>query len=213
MEKGFNYILKIIFYFLIFLCSNSVIAEDENINDVKTFYKLVPVDEFSFHLDDKERIDLLENRLSEVRRDQLNYKIENDLIKDIYKINYERINIFITLILGIIAILGYLGIKDIGVIKREYTEELDNIKIIKDQFEIKTNEFDDKKMKIEDEIKSILKENQLQNEKIKFIELKEKMRSLFKDRMLTPALEFSNAALEINPTDQICLNMKGSILV
>jgi hypothetical protein len=211
-KTGDDSIMKFIIYFLIFFYSFGVHAESENSNDVKIYYELVPVDEITLHLNNKERIDLLENRLSEVRRDQLNYKIENGLLKETYKINYERINIFITIILGIIAILGFLGIRDIGIIKKEYEAELINIKGLKNQFELKNIEIDNSKKRIDDDLKNIIKENQEQNEKIKFIELKEKAATLFKDRQLSLALEFVNAALEIDQNNAMCLNIKGSIL-
>ena len=155
----------------------------------------------------------LEHKVKIIDANQLNYKIEKDLLKETYSNNYDKINIFITFTLGFIAIIGFLGIRDINAIKEKFEKELNEIKEIKNQFDLKSNEFDDNKKKIDGELKTIIEVNQEQSSKIKFIELKEKIGSLYNDRKLTLALEFTNAALEINQSDPSCLNVKGSILI
>ena len=84
---------------------------------------------------------------------------------------------------------------------------------IKEQFIQKSKEFDIEKEKIDEELKTIIKENQEQNKKIKFIELKEKASSLYKEKNYSMALEFVNAALDINEANPVCLQIKGSILI
>jgi tetratricopeptide (TPR) repeat protein len=162
--------------------------------------------------DFERRIDSVERNLKFVEANQLNYKIEKDLLKEAYSNNYEKISLFITILLGFIAILGYLGIKDIGSVKDKYYNELAELKRIKATFDIKANEFDVEKKKIDNELKAIIRENQEQNQKFKFIELKEKMSSLHHKENLPLALEFAKAALEIDPTDLDCLFTKGQIL-
>lgn len=158
------------------------------------------------------RLDNIENNVKQVETNQLNYKIEKDLLKETYSNNYEKINLVITIIFGIMGILGYLGLKDISSIKKEYEQELSNLKQLQGQFNLKSIEFDSEKTKFENELKSIIKENEEQSRKIKFIELKDKARTLLKDNSLTPALEFANAALNINSEDTDLLNLKGCIL-
>ncbi len=155
----------------------------------------------------------LEHKVKIIDSNQINYKIEKDLLKETYSNNYKNINLFITIILGMVAILGYMGIKDIGTIKEKYNKELGDLKEIKSQFDSKYLEFYQEKEKIDEELKTIIKENQEQNKKIKFIELKEKTESLFKEKNLMMSLDFCNAALDINPTDSSCLSFKGAILV
>ena len=158
------------------------------------------------------RLNNIENNVKQVETNQLNYKIERDLLKETYSNNYERINLVITIIFGIMGILGYLGLKDISSIKKEYEQELSNLKKLQGQFNSKSIEFDNEKTKFENELKLIIKENEEQNSKIKFIELKDKARTLLKDNSLAPALEFANAALNINSEDADLLNLKGRIL-
>ena len=121
------------------------------------------------------RIKQLEEQLKEVRRDELNYRIEKDLLKETYSNNYERINTIITIILGIIGILGYLGIRDINSIKKEYTSELAKLKQLQTEMTTKYQEFQTSKEKYDSELRDILKTNEEQNKKIKALELKEKI--------------------------------------
>jgi tetratricopeptide (TPR) repeat protein len=154
----------------------------------------------------------LERQVKQIDTNQLNYKIEKDLLKETYSNNYERISLIITIVLGIMGVLGYLGLKDISTIKKEYEKELIDLRQIQGQFNLKLLELDTDKKKFEEELKSIIKENEDQSRKIKFLELKDKVRILLKDNSLTPALEFANAALNIIQEDNELLNLKGSIL-
>lgn len=158
------------------------------------------------------RLNDVEHTIKQIDANQLNYKIEKDQLKETYSNNYEKINLVITLILGVMGILGYMGLKDISTIKKEYEKELSDLKQIQSQFNLKSQELDSDKKKFDEELKSIIKENEEQSKKIKFIELKDKVRTLLKDNSLTPALEFANAALNISGTDADLLNQKGQIL-
>jgi tetratricopeptide (TPR) repeat protein len=158
------------------------------------------------------RISDIERSVKQIDANQLNYRIEKDLLKETYSNNYEKISLMITLLLGVTGVLGYLGLKDITSVKKEYEVELSNLRQIQGQFNIKSQEFDTEKKKFEKDLKSIIKENDEQSRKIKFIELKDKVRSLMNDNHLTPALEFANAALLITNNDIDLLNQKGRIL-
>ena len=65
------------------------------------------------------KLEDLEFRLKRIEGNEQNYKLEKDLLKETYSNNYERINFFITIALGLIGILGFLGIRDISSIKKE----------------------------------------------------------------------------------------------
>jgi len=49
----------------------------------------------------------LEKQIQEIRRDQLNYKIEKDILKEVYSSNIATINLVITLILAVFGIIGF----------------------------------------------------------------------------------------------------------
>lgn len=158
------------------------------------------------------KINTLENYVKTIDKNQLNYKIEKDLLKETYSNNYDSINMIITIILGIIGIIGYLGIRDINSIKKEYLTELGKLKSLQTDFENKSNEFNVEKNKFDTEIKQILLENEKQNNKIKFIELKEKIKSFLKDNKLYESLDFIGVALDIYPEDETILRCKARTL-
>ena len=53
-----------------------------------------------------QRINTLENKVDEIKRDQLNYRIEKDLLKETYTTNYNSINSVISIGLLFITILA-----------------------------------------------------------------------------------------------------------
>jgi tetratricopeptide (TPR) repeat protein len=154
----------------------------------------------------------LENDIKRIEANQINYKVEKDLLKETYSNNYEKINFFITFVLGLVGIFGFLGLKDISSIKKEYEAELHKLRLIQGEFDLKSKSFDTDKKKFEEELKSIITENEEQSRKIKFIELKEKVKTLIKDNSIATALEFVNVALSIEENDKSLLNQKGMIL-
>lgn len=167
---------------------------------------------FKDSINNERRLDDIEHIIKRIDNNQLNYKIEKDLLKETYSNNYENINLIVTLILAVMGILGYLGLKDIGGVKKEYMSELSSLKTLKSKFEIKTKELDERKKEFDLEIKSMIEENNKQNQRIKFIELKDKAESYLREDNITSALEFINAALEINPKDVSVIIYKARVL-
>ena len=159
--------------------------------------------------DFKKEINELKEEVERVKRDQLNYRIEKDLIKETYSANYERINIVITIVLGIIGILGYIGIRDISSIKKEYAVELDKIRNLQNEFKAKSNEFDSQKATYDNEIKKLIEVNEDQNKKLKLLEIKEKVfKILDEEKISTEVLQYITIGLEIDPKDMNLHNAK-----
>jgi tetratricopeptide (TPR) repeat protein len=159
----------------------------------------------------EEKFEINQNQLSEVRRDQLNYKIEKDLLKETYENNYQKISMFITVILGIIGVAGFIGIRDINSIKKEYVTELANLKQLQTDLSSKFKEFETSKEKYDGELRDVIRTNDDQNKKIKILELKEKIQSLFGEKKYVQALEFCVVALELNPIDISLLQQKARL--
>lgn len=185
--------------FLLFFISFSIISFSEVKKD--TISKTQLIYKFS----------VLEDQLKEVRRDQLNYKIEKDLLKETYENNYQRISLFITLVLGIFGVAGYIGIRDINSIKKEYVSELGKLKQLQIDISSKFKEFETSKEKYDTELRDIISTNEEQNKKIKVLELKEKIANLFKDKQYVQALEFCVVALELTPNDVPLLREKARL--
>ena len=67
-------------------------------------YNIYAKDSLNIVEQNQYQIEILQNDVKEIRRDQLNYKIEKELLKETYSSNYTTVQIFISLILGIFAI-------------------------------------------------------------------------------------------------------------
>jgi tetratricopeptide (TPR) repeat protein len=182
--------------FLLFLCGN--IKAQNSIDSLKMIQLEL-------------KYQILEDRFKEVKRDQLNYSIEKDIYKEVYKNNFERINITITFVLGLFGVLGFIGIRNISTIKKDYSNELQSLKELRQNFEIKIHDFSKLKENYDNEIKIITETNITQNNKIQLLELKEKIKKKIKNDELTMALETSLVALEIAPKDISLLKDIGKI--
>jgi tetratricopeptide (TPR) repeat protein len=167
------------------------------INDSLNFEKL------------KSKIEILQNKVDEIKRDQLNYSIEKDLLKNTYSNNYDKINLFITGILLIFGFLGFLGLRDINSIKKEYNEELSKIRGLQNEIVSKSNEFNETKIKYDIEIKEILKQNEEQNRKLKVLEIKDQIERLSKEKKYEKVIEYCIIALEFAPNDIDLLRSKA----
>lgn len=162
---------------------------------------------------DNYSIEQLQNDVKEIRRDQLNYRIEKDLLKETYSSNFSTVQIIISLILGIFAILGYLGLRGINSLQEEYNSELTKLKDIKSEFELKLKDLSASQEKVKEQISSIDSLNEEQNKKIKILEIKEKIGSLFSQKNYQRTLDYVAIGLELSPDDIELINFRASSLI
>ena len=165
------------------------------------------------------RLDRIETSLSEIRRDQLNYKIEKDLLKETFSSNYQTINIVLTIVLGMFTIVGILGtivgilgIRDISATRKEYLAELERINTLRKDLEIKLSKIGEEQEKVKTDYLEIIKVNEEQGRKIKVLELQEKISSLIKSRNYRRALEYITVGLNLDPHNTILLDQKARTL-
>lgn len=175
-------IILLIFCFNIFICYGET---KDTLNCIKL----------------KREIENLENQVKEVRRDQLNYSVEKNLLKETYSSNYEQTNQVITIILGIIGLFGYLGLRDINSIKKEYKAELERLNKLKSDLEQKINSISNTQIKYEKEVAEIIAQNEEQNTKIKLLELNQKIKKLSVEKKYPAALENCLIALQLDPNN------------
>ncbi len=175
----------IILFFLTFFLLDNISARD-TLNVIKQ---------------DQYTIEILHNDVKEIRRDQLNYRIEKDLLKETYSSNYTTIQIVISLILGIFTILGYLGLRSIFSQKKEYEFELFKLKDLKSEFEIKLKDLTVSQEKVEEQIKTIDRINDAQNKQIKILEIKEKVGTLYNQKNYHRTLDYVKIGLELSIND------------
>jgi hypothetical protein len=199
---------KRILFFLILLFSLTSAASETNKDKTKAALPTISKEQ-KLEL----RVYSLEHKLQMLAQGQLNYKIEKNLLKETYSNNYQLFNVIITIVLGIIGVIGFSGIRSINTTKKEYIEELAELKLTKSTFDNQIIEFNREKEEIDSSLKIISEENKHQNEQIKFLELKSKISPLIEADNLILALDFANAALLIYPTDTYVLQKKSLILI
>ncbi|MEO8589209.1 MAG: hypothetical protein ABI432_07575, partial [Flavobacteriales bacterium] len=152
-----------------------------------------------------------QSRIDHLESSGDNYRIEKDLLKETYSNNYERINLFITAILGLFGILGFLGIKDINSIKKDYRAELASLRTLQDEFRAKTLDLESQKKIFSDEIAKLIDENKLQNRRIQLVELKAKAQEALAKNDPS-GLDFANLGLGIDENEPQLLSIKGCYL-
>ncbi|MDP3513646.1 MAG: hypothetical protein Q8S20_12930 [Sulfuritalea sp.] len=145
-----------------------------------------------------------------LRRDQINYRLEKDLLKEAYASNLQSINITITIVLGVIGVLGYLGIRSIKEVKTDYTIELENLKRIKAGFERELNALRDRQKKFEGQVGDLAKTNEEQDRRIKVMELIEKVGSLIGSKQWPWALKWISVGLGLDENNFILLQQKAT---
>ncbi|MFA4828934.1 MAG: hypothetical protein WC855_06035 [Thermodesulfovibrionales bacterium] len=152
----------------------------------------------------------LKDNVSEIRRDQLNYKIEKDLLRETFSSNYQTINVVLAIVLGIFTIIGVLGIRDISTIRKDYLKEFDNLSNLRKDFEFEVKKFMDEQEKIKENYLQIIKTNEEQSKRIKVLELQEKISAAIKDSNYKQALEYVKIALELDHKNTGVLLKKAS---
>lgn len=154
----------------------------------------------------------LETKVAEIKRDQLNYQIEKDLLKETYSTNYNSINSIISIGLLFITILGalfgYIGFKNIAEIRKEYKHELAELTKTKAQFDARLKAITKREAEVNAKIQIIEKQNSVQNEKIKLLEIKEKISGLIKKSNFDRALDYIAIGLEMVDDDLELLQQK-----
>lgn len=148
----------------------------------------------------------LTDQIAEIRRDEQNYKIEKDLYKNFYDTHLNTVNYSISLITGLLAVLAFLGYKDIHEIRREYSRELERLKVTTSDFERRYEQLKDSQKELEQQSKT-------QGNKIKVLEIQETVNNHVNQRNFDRAFEYCEAGLDIAPEDEILLSFKSLLLM
>ena len=156
----------------------------------------------------KQDVKTTANDIEILRRDQINYRIEKDILKEAYSSNIQTINIVITIVLGVIGVLGYLGIKSIKEVKSDYTDELAELKELKANFESELHTLVNKQKEFENKISELATTNEKKDRRLKVLELTEKVSELMSSKQWRWALEYISLGLDIDRDNVPLLNQK-----
>jgi hypothetical protein len=150
------------------------------------------------------------NDLEKIRSDQINYKIEKDLLKEIYSTSLNNINTGIAAALGLITLLGYLSLKSIKETKVEYQNELTQLKKLKSEFDLEFNRLAGKLTEFEEKVGQISKTNEDQDRRLKLLELIEKVSDLVRSRHYNWAQNHISIGLVSDPENVHLLQFKAT---
>ncbi|MCK4957707.1 MAG: hypothetical protein KAS49_08725 [Candidatus Cloacimonetes bacterium] len=153
----------------------------------------------------------LEQKVSQVISNQINYKIEKDLLKETYSNNYGRIQLIISIVLGLITLFGIFGISSINRIKKDYEKELKEFRELKTKFENDYNKLNENQEAIDKQISELNIVNQEQDVKLKILEIKEKAGDFISIRNYIYALEYVNIGLNLEKDNISLLDIKALI--
>ncbi len=148
------------------------------------------------------QIEALEDSLDIVRQDQLDYRLEKDLLKEVYSSNLQVVNIVVTIVLGTFAILGFLGVRSINTYKQEILAELEKIRGQRARY-------DEQFAEITAQTKVAQEYNVQQDRRLDILEIQEKVSALLKQEEVKRASEYVDVGLQIDPNDLILLRFKA----
>lgn len=156
----------------------------------------------------RREIETIQRDVAEVRRDQLNYKIEKDLLKETYSSNIQTINIMITIVLGMFSVVGFLGIRSISGLKKEYSEELANLNRLKERFAVQMETILKEQEEARKKYTEVTHTNEQQEKRLALLELQEKAATFYQNANYDRALEYIAIGLSLHSDDPILLQMK-----
>lgn len=209
---------KLVFIVLLLLCSNVVFGQMDSLKVISLQHK----------------IELLENEVKQVRSNQLDYKLEKDLLKETYSSNYSTAQIILTLIFGVVTLISFLGLRSVNELKtnfekehkekltslenkkndfeNDYKEKLQELKQLKTNFDKDYDDFNAKRIEIDERIEKVELESSERNKKLETLELTEKIINAIRGGEYHFALSYLDIVIKENPQDINLLTYKILVL-
>jgi len=157
----------------------------------------------------KSNVSTIRDTVEIIKRDQVNYKIEKDLLTLAYSSNLQTVNLVITIVLGVFAILSYFGLKGIPSIKSDYSKELDDLKNIKNKLDTEIQNVISEQKKVKEQLVKIDETNRHQDTRLKVLEIKEKVQQLMEAKKYALAVEYADAGLALDSSNVSIMHIKG----
>jgi tetratricopeptide (TPR) repeat protein len=155
---------------------------------------------------------ILSEQVAEVRRDQLNYRIEKDLLREAYSSSFQTVQLVLTLILAAFTVLGYLGLRNISALRASFQAELEGFSKAKAAVDEHLKNIDEAQRRTATEMAKLAGENAEQDRRLRGLEMREKASKLVADGNHALALEYIIVGLQASPEDKALLAMKANCL-
>lgn len=85
------------------------------------------------------RTKMLAERVEEVRRDQLDYRLAREVIKETYATNFNTVSAILSIALAVFTFLGFFGLRDVRTVQSEFRDELKRIRGVREDHEAKVD--------------------------------------------------------------------------
>jgi hypothetical protein len=161
---------------------------------------------------DSNELQSIRNSVEEVRRGQLNYKIEKDLLKEAYASNLQTLNIVITIVLATITVLGFLGLRSITSLRDDFRKELDTLTGLRKKFEEKLANIEQEQSRARAKVEELANVDQQQDRRLRILEIQDKAWALMRDRNDVRALEYIDVGLNSVPDNVQLLRLRAICL-
>jgi len=162
--------------------------------------------------DVQKELSRINNDLQEIRRDQLNYKIERDLLKETYTTSLQTINVVLAIILGAFAILGYLGLRSLGALRGFFQRELEQFRAAKFDLDAQLKTLGREQSEAKAQVDKLKTQNEEQDKRLRAFEIREKAQAQMSGGYFGPALDYLGVGLELLPNDPIMMRQKAQCL-
>jgi tetratricopeptide (TPR) repeat protein len=157
-------------------------------------------------------IQRMQDQLDEVRRDELNYRVEKEILEKTYSSNTQTVSTIVTILFGVFAILGFFGLKDLTSLKKEFVMELQRQQDARRNFETVSKELLKKQEIVESDYKKLYQQNIEQGKKVQVLQMREKIASIMSTGNFYWALENIAVALSLDPKNAGLLSQKAECL-
>ena len=110
----------------------------------------------------------------------------------------------IAIVLGFITILGFLGVRSMESVKKDFRSELDRLIELRNQFENKMKDVDDQLLTNKKQFDELTIVSAKQDRRLDILETQEKANALMRLENYPRALEYINAGLRLEGNDTLC---------
>ena len=154
----------------------------------------------------------LRREVEEIRREQLDYRVEKDLLKETYSSNYQMINMVLTIVLAAFTVLSVAGFRSISTIKGDFNRELSTLKNLKARVEAEVHAIEQKQKSDAGAVEELTVRYDQQEKRLRILEIRDKAEELFDNDQIARAMEYVTVGLELDPRDVSLLKVRGRCL-
>ena len=152
----------------------------------------------------------IQREVEKLRLDQINYRLEKNILKEAYSSSIETINTVITIVLAVLAVLGFIGIKSIRDLKSQFSSEFAKLQNLRARYQAQLREIRSSQKLAEARMQELADVNSLQDNRLRILEIQEKAGALVISRDFRRALEYIAIGIDIDPDDSVLLHQKAA---